>query len=390
LQHAARSAILRVIGQSTRDVQPVFDTLADAARLPCRLGDGPTFAVSTSRRREGPTAAANRFRAKDLTMYRLLRIALWAQVAIAACNTWAEQPDRVPVVGILMGNVGARDPVIEAFRAGLKEQGYIEGQNVRIEFRGAEGNLDLLPALADELVRLKVDAIVVGNERSARVAEQASATIPIVVSLYNYDPVAGRLIESFAHPGANLTGLFTRTSELVGKRLEQLKEIIPDLSRLAVFWDPLGQGEVDELKSAARSMGVELQLMELHPPYDLDAAFKTAKRNKADAVLIVATNTTYLERKRLGAAALGNAIAMSSPFRDSTVAGGLVSYGIEFPDAYYRLAYFVGRLLHGSKPSDLPFEQLTKFSLVINAKSAQTLGLSVPQSIMLRADEIVR
>lgn len=323
-------------------------------------------------------------------MRRLLRIALWLQVAITACNAWAQQPDRMPVVGILMGNVGLRDPVIEAFRAGLKDQGYVEGKNVRIEFRGAEGNLELLPALADELVRLKVDAIVVGNERSARVAEHASPTIPIVVSLYNYDPVAGHLIDSFAHPGANLTGLFTRTSELVGKRLEQLKEMIPDLSRLAVFWDPLGQGEVDALRSAARSMGVELQLMELQPPYDFDAAFKTAKRNKADAVLIIATNATYLERSRLGASALSNAVAMSSPFRDSTVAGGLISYGIEFPDAYYRLAYFVGRLLNGAKPSDLPFEQLTKFSLVVNAKSAQKLGLSVPRAIMLRADEIIR
>jgi putative ABC transport system substrate-binding protein len=311
-------------------------------------------------------------------------------VAMMACNVWAQQPSRIPVVGVLMGNVAIRDPAIEAFRAGLRDEGYIEGKNIRIEFRGAAGKLDALPALADELVRLKVDAIVVGNEYSARVATRASVSIPVVVSLYNYDPVAGGLIESFAHPGANLTGLFTRTSELVGKRLEQLKELIPDLSRLAVFWDPLGKGELEELKLAARSMRVELQLMELQPPFDFDAAFKTAKRNNADAALILATNAFYVERKRLGASALANGIAVSSPFRDCTAAGGLISYGIEFPDAYYRLAHFVAKLLRGAKPSDLPFEQLTKFSFAVNLKAAQTLGLPVPGSMLVRADEIIR
>ncbi len=134
---------------------------------------------------------------------------------------WAQQPDRVPVVGLLMSSVSPHDPVLEALRAGLREQGYVEGRNIRLEYRGAQGNLDQLPRLAEELVRLKVDAIVVGNERTARVAKEASASIPIVVSLYNYDPVAGGLIDSFARPGGNLTGIFTRTSELVGKRLDR-------------------------------------------------------------------------------------------------------------------------------------------------------------------------
>jgi putative tryptophan/tyrosine transport system substrate-binding protein len=289
-----------------------------------------------------------------------------------------------------MGNVALEDPVIEAFRAGLKDQGYIEGRNVRVEFRGAQGNLDLLPALADELVRLKVDVIIVGNERSARVAKQASASIPIVVSLYNYDPVAGGLIDSFARPGGNLTGLFTRTSELAAKRLELLKEIIPTLARLAVFWDPLGQGELRELQDAARSSGVALQLMELKPPYDFDAAFKAARDNKADAVMVIATNAFYVERVRLCSAAIANKVAVSSSFRDCTRAGGLISYGMEFPDAYYRLAYFVGRLLKGEKAADLPFEQLTRFDLVVNLSAARTLGLSVPKSIRLRADEVVQ
>jgi putative ABC transport system substrate-binding protein len=273
---------------------------------------------------------------------------------------------------------------------GLKEQGYVEGQNIRLEHRGAQGNLDQLPSLAEELVRLKVDAIVVGNERSARVAKEASASIPIVVSLYNYDPVAGGLIDSFARPGGNLTGIFTRTSELVGKRLEQLKEMIPNLSRLAVFWDPLGQGELSELQLAARSMGIQLQLMELRPPYDFDAAFRLAKQNKADAVMVIATPAFYVERVRLGTLALKYGLAASSSFRDCTQAGGLISYGIEFLDAYYRLAYFIGRLLKGAKPSDLPFEQVAKFKLVVNLNTAKTLRLTTPQSILLRADEIVQ
>jgi ABC-type uncharacterized transport system substrate-binding protein len=317
-------------------------------------------------------------------------VALALCVGITAYSACAQRPDGVPVVGVLMGNVASHDPVIEAFRAGLRDQGYVEGKNIRIEFRGAQGNLDLLPGLADELVRLKVDAIVVGNERSARVAKEASKSIPIVVSLYNYDPVAGALIDSFARPGGNLTGLFTRTSELAGKRLEQLKEIIPNLSRVAVFWDPLGRGELDELHSAARAIGIQLQLMELQPPFDFDAAFKTAKRNKADAVLIIATNAFYVERVRLGALALENGMPVSSSFRDCTQAGGLISYGIEFRDAYYRLAYFVDKLLKGAKPADLPFEQVTKFRLVVNLDSAKSLGLSPPQSILLRADEIIR
>ncbi len=323
-------------------------------------------------------------------MRRLICTVFSLCVVLIACNAWPQPSGGMPVVGVLMGNVGPRDPVIEAFRTGLRDQGYIEGKTIRIEFRGAEGDLDLLPGLAKELVHLKVDAIVVGNERSARVAKQASTSIPIVVSLYNYDPVAGGLVDSFAHPDANLTGLFTRTSELVGKRLEQLKELIPNLSQLAVFWDPLGQGELDELRRVARSMGIQLQLMELQPPYDFDAAFKTAKRNKADAVLIIATNAFYVERTQLGALALANGIVVSSSFRDCTNAGGLVSYGIEFRDAYYRLAYFVGRLLRGAKVSDLPFEQVSKFNLVVNLKSAKILGLSVPQSILLRADEVIR
>lgn len=319
-----------------------------------------------------------------------LGIVCWLWSGIFACVVWAQPSPRIAVVGVLMGNVALQDPVIEAFRAGLRDQGYIEGKDVRIEFRGAQGNLDLLPSLADDLVRLKVDVIIVGNERSARVAKQASASIPVVVSLYNYDPVAGGLIDSFARPGGNLTGLFTRTSELAAKRLEQLKEIIPTLTRLAVFWDRLGQGELRELENAARSIGVALQLMELEPPFDFDAAFQTARTNGAEAVMVMATNAFYVERVRLCRAAIANKVAVSSSFRDCTRAGGLISYGIEFTDAYYRLAYFVGRLLKGEKAAELPFEQVTRFRLVVNSSAAKTLGLSVPNSILLRADEVVQ
>jgi putative tryptophan/tyrosine transport system substrate-binding protein len=319
----------------------------------------------------------------------LLLVACGLNVGFIAGTAWAQEPNRVPVVGLLMSSVGPHDPVLEALRAGLRDQGYVEGQNIRLEYRGAQGNLDKLPNLAEELVRLKVDAIVVGNERTARVAKDVSASIPIVVSLYNYDPVVGGLIDSFARPSGNLTGIFTRTSELVGKRLEQLKEMVPNLSRLAVFWDSLGQGELDELQPAARSIGIQLQLMELGPPYDFDAAFRIAKQNKADAIMIIATPAFYVERVRLGTLARKYGLPTSSSFRDCTQAGGLISYGIEFTDAYYRLAYFIGRLLKGAKPSDLPFEQVTKFKLVINQNTATSLGLTTPQSILLRADEII-
>jgi putative ABC transport system substrate-binding protein len=308
---------------------------------------------------------------------------------VAATGVRADEARRIPVVGLLMSSVAPDDPVLQAFHRGLREEGYVEGMDVRVEYRGAYGDLDRLPGLAAELVALHADAIVVGNERTARLARDVSPSTPVVVSLYNYDPVAGGLIPSFAHPG-NVTGVFTRTSELAGKRLEQLKEMLPNLARLAVFWDPLGQGEIDELVPAARAMRVELTMMQLSPPYDFDAAFRSARQQGVDAVLLISTPAFYVERMRIGEASRANGMAMSSAFRDATKAGGLISYGIEFPDAYHRLAHYVARILKGAKPDDLPFEQMRAFRLAVNARTAKALGLSTPNSILLRADDVFR
>jgi putative ABC transport system substrate-binding protein len=272
----------------------------------------------------------------------------------------------------------------------MRQLGYVEGHDIRFEYRGAGGQLDQQPRLAHELVALNVDAIVVGNASTARAARQATSSIPIIMALYNYDPVAGGLIDSFSQPGGNITGIFTRTSELAGKQLELLKEAIAHLTRLAVFWDALSRSEFEELEPAARSMGIHLQPTEFRAPYDFDAAFRAAKRQKVDAVMILTAPAFYVERVRLGVIGLKNGLAVSSSFKDLTEAGGLMTYSTDFLETYDRVAYFLDRVLRGAKPADLPVEQATQFRLVVNLKTFKTLGINIPESILSRADEVIR
>src|SRR5262249_622992 len=205
-----------------------------------------------------------------------------AALGLLVSMSWAQQQStRVPVVGLLMVAAGPSDSVVEALRDGLRGLGYVEGRNFRFEHRSAEGHLERLAGLAEELVRLKVDVIVTGTDAATRAAKEATSTIPIVVVLPEDDPVAAGFIESFNHPGGNITGLVIRNSLLAGKRLALLKEMLPGLSRVAVLWDPLVHAEVAHLKPAARALGVELQLVEVNAPYDFDNAFSIAKRQKA-------------------------------------------------------------------------------------------------------------
>jgi putative ABC transport system substrate-binding protein len=320
---------------------------------------------------------------------RLLLLAFVLNLAVAATTAWAEQPDKVPVVGRLAVNAGANDPIEEALRKGLRELGYVEGRTIRIEFRTAQGDADRVPRLAEELVRLNVDVIVTGTEISTRAAKQATSTIPIVAILPDHDPVASGLIDSFNRPGGNITGLTVRNTQLTGKRLELLREMLPGLSRVAVLWDPFVRTEVKELEIAGRSLGIQLQLVEVKAPYDFDAAFRTAKRQKAGAVMLLSSPQVYIRRVQLGGLALEHKLPADAPFPDLIKAGGLMSYSTDILDSFHRAAYFIDRLLKGAKPNDLPFEQSETIKLVVNLKTAKALGITIPQSILIRADEVI-
>ena len=322
---------------------------------------------------------------------RFLFIVLGLMVTCATSPSWAQQTDKIPVIGVLLITAGPNDPLIMGgLRQGLRDAGYVEGRNTKIEHRYARGHVEELPRLARELVQLKVDVIVVGAEPIVRAAKQATSTIPIVMVLWDHDPVAAGLIDSFNHPGGNITGIFSRTSELAGKRLELLKEAIPSLSRVAVLWDSFSARQLEVLKSAAQSLGLQLRLIEMRAPYNFDAAFKAAARDKAGAMMVMFSPVFYAERVRVAEAALK--VHMPTMYQDESAvaAGGLLSYGPVPGEMWIRVGYFVDRLLKGAKPSELAVEQATTYRLVINEKTAKALKLTIPQSLMLRADEIIQ
>lgn len=311
-------------------------------------------------------------------------------LALVATSTSAAREAGVWVVGRLAVTGGADDPINEAIRKGLSELGDVEGRDYRIETRSADGHADQLSRAAEDLVRLKVSVIVSGTEISARAAKQATSTIPIVAILPDHDPVASGLIESFNRPGGNITGLTVRNTQLASKRLELLKEILPGLSRVAVLWDSFVRNEVRELEIAAHSLGIQLQLVEVKAPYDFEAAFRIAKQHKTGAVMMLSSPQVYIRRARLGSLAREHNLPTDAPFRDLTEAGGLTTYSTDVMDGFHRAAYFIDRILKGAKPSDLPFEQSETIKFVINLKTAKDLGINIPQSILLRADEVIR
>ena len=321
---------------------------------------------------------------------RLLLLALVSNLAATATAAWAQQPNQIPVVGVLMVTVGPNDGPALALRKGLRNLGYIEGQNIRIEFRSAQGQADRLLRLAKELAELKVNVIVAGTEPAARAARQAAGTTPIVAVLSDHDPVVSGLVSSLSRPGGNITGVFSQQTELVSKRLELLKEALPKASRVAVFWDSYSQRQLDALQQAAPSLGVQLHSIELRAVYDFKAAFGVARQKKADAVVVLFSPVFYRERAQIAARALEAGLPTMNQEEAWVVAGGFLSYGPMIADYYGRAAYFVDRLLKGAKPSDLPVEQATTFKLTVNLKTAKALGITIPQSILVRADEVIR
>ena len=322
--------------------------------------------------------------------YALLTVAVLIWAGIAA-STVAQQSHRIAVIGRLMsGGGGSSDPVNVAIRDGLKERGYVEGRDFEFVVRNAAGHADQLPQLAQELVNLRVDVIVTGTEAAARAAQQATHSTPIVAILPEHDPVASGLIESFNRPGGNLTGITVRNSQLAGKRVELLKEMVPGLSRVAVVWDVWVRPEVEELQRAAPSLGIELQLVEVKDPYNFDAAFASAKKHKAGAIMLLSSPAVYMSRAQLGLLALQQRLPCDAVFHEITRAGGLMSYSTGVMEGFGRSAYYIDRILKGTKPTDLPFEQTAHVKLIVNLQTAKALGIRVPDSILLRTDEVVR
>jgi putative tryptophan/tyrosine transport system substrate-binding protein len=305
----------------------------------------------------------------------------------------AQQPVKVFRIGYLGGATpSAVSDRTEAFRQGLRELGYIEGKNVVIEWRPAEGKFDRLPALAAELVRLKVNIIVTGGPASTRAAKAATSTIPIVMAQDN-DPVANGFVASLARPGGNITGLATLSPEIGGKRLELLKEIVPNLSRVAVLGtstDPANAQLLKEVEFAAGALGVKLQYLDVLDPKDIETAFRDASKGRAEAVLALASPVLISQRAQLADLAVKSRLPAIYYSTEYVEAGGLMTYGVNLNDVARRAATYVDKILKGRKPADLPVEQPKKFELIINLKAAKQIGLTIPQSVLYRADRVIK
>jgi len=309
------------------------------------------------------------------------------------CIADAQQPLKIARIGYLASSLAGGPHLPEAFRQALRDLGYVEGHNVVIEYRDAEGKLEPLPTLAAELVALKVDVIVAASILPALAAKQATRTLPIVFATAG-DPVTTGLVTSLARPGGNVTGLSNLNPELVGKRLEQLKQAVPGVSHVAVLWHPgfLGEREEKEmLKEAevtARALGVRLQFVEARGPADFDRAFSEMTKARAGALTVLGSTMFLIERRRLVDLAAKNRLPAVYAQREFVDAGGLMSYGPNLADLFRRAATYVDKILKGAEPGDLPVEQPTKFELVINLKTTKALGLTIPQSLRVQAELI--
>jgi ABC-type uncharacterized transport system substrate-binding protein len=304
----------------------------------------------------------------------------------------AQQAASLRRIGVLVVSFSPESRVAQAFRRGLLDAGYSEGRNVVIEWRYTHGDYDRVAEAAADLVQRKVDVIVVESTVAAQAVKRATSTIPIVMAVVS-DPVGSGLVTNLAHPGGNVTGLSTMSIEHSAKRLQLLKETVPRLTRVAVLWSPAMPYHpkvIEDLKTASQSLSIELSLVAARVPEDIDAAFSAVSRAHAQALYVIEGGVFFAHRNetlRLASKARLPAIYAERGYVD---AGGLMSYGSSLPDLYRRSAGYVDEILKGAKPGDLPIEQPTKFELVINLKTAKALGITIPQSILLRADEVIK
>ena len=324
-------------------------------------------------------------------MNRLVFISTLAGGLLAApLAAQAQQAGKVYRIGILEAIPATQNAAnLAALRRGLRDLGYVEGRNLIIEYRSADGHAERFPALASELVRLKVDLMVTRGTPAARATKNATGTIPVVMATMG-DPRA--IVASFARPGGNITGVTTFSTELTAKRIELLKEMVPNLSRVALLHNmgnPAAPPEWEETKAAARSLGLQAELLDVRSHSDLGRAFERAVRQHVDALVIGIDGLTQMHQQTIVDMVARNRLPAAHPAREFVEAGGLIAYGVNYPDLYFRFASFVDKIFKGAKPGDLPVEQPTKFELVINLKTAKALGLTIPQSLLQRADQVI-
>jgi putative ABC transport system substrate-binding protein len=330
-------------------------------------------------------------------MRGVIRTAALLGLSILAVSSvaQAQQSGKIARIGVIGGSndISGMRTGYQPFTEGLRDLGYEEGRNIAFEFRSAEGHPERFPDIAAELVALKVDVIVSGVcGPMLNAARQATSTIPIVVAACNDDMVETGIIANLAHPGGNVTGLSKMAPELTAKRLELLKEMAPAASHVAVLWDPgysAFSPEWQALRARARVEGVTLQSVEARNPSEFDKAFTAMIRERADAALTFSDTQTYGFANRIAELAAQNKLPLMSPFREITNGGGLMSYGPSLPDLMRRAAGYVDKILKGANPANLPVEQPTKIDFVINLKTAKTLGLNVPEPLLIRADEVI-
>jgi ABC-type uncharacterized transport system substrate-binding protein len=324
---------------------------------------------------------------------KILAYALPALILATIHLAEAQQPTKIPRIGFLSAlSSSPMSARIEAFRQGLRDLGYVEGRNIVIEWRYAEEKADRLRELAAELVRLKVDVIVTGGPTATRVAKEATRTIPIVMA-FDDDPVGSGFVASLARPGRNITGLSRLAPEISGKQLELLKEIVPRLSRVAVFGNSTRPGTAQSLretKLAAEVFGVKLQYQDVLGPKDIETLFQEARKGRVDAVLVLESPVFLSHRKQIADLAVKSQLPVIYPQSDYMDAGCLMFYGANSFHLYRRAATYVDKILKGAKPADLPVEQPTKFEFIINLKAAKQIGLTIPPNVLVRADKVIK
>jgi putative ABC transport system substrate-binding protein len=324
---------------------------------------------------------------------RLLTVIVLASVHLAE----AQQTKKVPRIGYVSGTGDANNPGpnIESFRQGLRDLNYVEGKDIVIEYRYAEGKQDRILGLVAELVQLKLDAVVIISLPAIRAAKQATKTIPIVM-VTTGDPVANDLVDSLARPGGNITGLTQLTRDLSGKRLELLKEVVPKISRVGILWvTPFTPADRDrglkEYEAAARGLKVQIQSLEIRDANsDLDKALQAATKGHANAFIAIRHPTLNRQMKQIADLAIKYRIPSMFESGDYVESGGLVSYGANASEIFKRAAVYVDKILKGAKPAELPIEQPTKFELVINLKTAKQVGVTIPQWVLMKADKVIR
>jgi len=334
-----------------------------------------------------------RHKADEMKKAKTRSILVAVLLLIVAVKAEAQQPKKGPTIGFLaLASFSSLSARVEAFRQGLHDLGYVEGKTIVIEYRSADEKLDRLPELTAELVRLKVNVIVTGGDIVTRVVKETTSTLPIVMA-QDTDPVGNKFVASLSRPGGNITGLSTLSRELSGKRLELLKEIVPKLSRVAVF----GTSTVTvtarllrETELAAGALGVHVQYLDVLGPKDFETAFRAASKGHADAVLTLSSGVITSQRKQLIDFAAKSRLPAMYNGKEYVEDGGLMSYGVNFPDQYRRAATYVDKILKGAKPAELPVEQPMKFEFIINLKATKQIGLTIPPSVLARADKVIK